>query len=137
MVIMLSPASAFAQWDNVLFPTDNIQPEALGEVTETPVCFNIVNEAGYTTRGTVLTNYFIRPDGVKSRHRSNFRLKPNESTEFCSSGPFYEGRKVDLVLRAVLPIFECRTAITGDIIIKGNFAPDSEEGTKTWAECLE
>ena len=84
--------------------------------------------------GDVATNYFTRPDGIKTNHKSIFRLNSGYKVEFCSSGPFYEGQKLELTLRTLIPIFSCKTAISGNIIIDGRTLP--EGGTETWAECL-
>lgn len=107
----------------------------MGEVTPAPICFNVVNMAPYTVYGSVMTNLYVAEGGTKAHHRSNFRLAEKEQAEFCTSGPFYDGRMVDFTLRTLVPIFSCRTAITGDIVIKGGRKPDG--GTDTWAECLE
>lgn len=106
----------------------------LGEVLDQPQCFNVVNTAPYTVYGSINTNEYKTPDDITARHRSNFRLKTQEQVEFCTSGPFYEGQKVDLTLRTLVPIFSCMTRITGDIVIKG--VRKDEGGTETWAECL-
>ncbi len=108
--------------------------EAFGEVVSSPICFNIKNEADYSVFGRVMSNYFVRADGVKTRHRSTFRLSPGAWREVCTTGPFFEGRQVELVLQTLVPIFDCKTAITGDIIIRGERTSDGT--TKTWAECI-
>ena len=105
-----------------------------GEVVREPVCFNVINKAPYSVMGSFVTNVYTTDDGGKARHRSNFRLESNYKSEFCTYGPFYEGRKLELVLRTLIPIFSCKTAVTGDILIYGRRKP--EGGTDTWAVCL-
>ncbi len=105
-----------------------------GEVVDQPICFNVVNNAPYTVFGTFITNIYTAEDGTKARHRSNFRLEPNFKSEFCTYGPFYEGRKLELVLRTLIPVFSCKTGINGDVMIHGRKKP--EGGTDTWAVCL-
>jgi len=105
-----------------------------GEISDEPICFNVVNTAPYTVYGTFVTNIYVAEGGTKARHRSNFRLKTNFKSEFCTYGPFYEGRKLELVLRTLIPIFSCKTGITGDIVIHGRRKPKG--GADTWAVCL-
>lgn len=118
------------------------------EITQEPICFMVKNTAPYKVYGSFVTDYYTRPDGVRARHTSNFRLDaageidpkegyPTDRAEFCSYGPFYEGRKLELVIRTLVPIFSCKTAVElGEIVIKGMRKEPPESGTKTWAECL-
>lgn len=123
-------AAASALLETPVVPT----PTPEGDVVDQPICFNVINNAPYTVFGTFITNIYTAEDGTKARHRSNFRLEPNFKSEFCTYGPFYEGRKLELVLRTLIPVFSCKTGINGDIIIQGRKKP--EGGTDTWAVCL-
>jgi hypothetical protein len=117
------------------------------ELVAEPLCFLVVNEAPYSVYGSFNTDFYTGPDGAKARHKSNFHLEkagsidrekgyPVDRAEFCSYGPFYPGRKLDLVIRTLIPIFDCRTSIDqGPIVIKGHRKP--EGGTETWAACYE
>lgn len=133
-VILFGDLSAHAQNSDPFLVTEPTQAEAYGEVTSEPVCFNLINTAPYTVYGTIKTNEFMRPDGIKTSHRSNFRLEPEYEAEFCSSGPFFDDRKLEIILRTLVPIFNCKTKITGDIVIHGQ---RTEDGTKTWINCIE
>lgn len=116
------------------------------EIISQPICFNIVNTAEFTVSGSVITDYFTRPDGIRARHRSNFRLQPKgtknpdegfptDRAEFCAAGPFYPGRKLDLQLRTLVPVFSCRTRIDqGDLLVIGK---RTEDGTKMEIKCFE
>lgn len=108
---------------------------AYGEVTSQPICFNLVSEASNNIYGRVMTNYFETADGQRSRHRSNFRLEPGMSHEVCTSGPFFEGRKVEIVIQTFVPVFNCKTGISRDIIFKDE--RNSEGTLKSWAECID
>lgn len=124
-----------------------VVPAQAQDVVSEPVCFILRNEAPYKVYGTFGTDYYINPEGNKARHRSNFRLDepgskhaeegyPTDVAEFCSYGPFYPERKLELVLRTLVPIFSCKTRIDqGEIVIKGYKKP--EGGTETWAECYQ
>ncbi|MCB9990286.1 MAG: hypothetical protein H6867_02765 [Rhodospirillales bacterium] len=132
MMVVLTCAPAYAQDD--LFPVIPVAPAPITEVTPDPQCFNVINKAPYTVFGTISTDYFVRDDGIKARHQSNFRLKNEAYAEFCTTGPYYEGGKIDLTLRSLVPLFSCKTAVTGDIVIHGR--RKAEGGTETWADCL-
>jgi len=130
-------------------PAASNAQQADGEVVSEPICFVIKNEAPYTVYGSVSTNFYTRPDGRKARHRSNFRFEPagsvdeegypNDIAEFCSYGPFYDGRRLEIVLRTLVPIFSCHSRIDqGPLVIKGEYKPEDQGGgTKTWIECYE
>lgn len=117
------------------------------EIVSDPYCFIVKNEAPYKVYGSFVTDYYTRPDGVKAKHRSNFRLEeagavheeegyPLDMAEFCSYGPFYPDKKLELVIRTLVPIFSCITRVDqGPIIIKGQRKP--EGGTDTHALCFE
>ena len=106
-----------------------------GEVDMSPTCFRVINQAPYTVMGSLYTNYYVNKDRQKARHTSNFRMEKGQSQAFCTYGPFYEGRKLELVLRTVLPIFNCKTMVDGTIYLKGQVNEDGT--TKTWAICLD
>ena len=118
----------------------SIPPVFAQNVTELPICTQIINEADYTVRGTILTATadYDDPsdslkDGTSARHTANFKLAPGEKMDVCSQGPFYEGQRLDLQLRTLIPIFECRTALTGPITIQSEIDADGQR--KTWATC--
>ena len=117
------------------------------DIVTDPLCFKVRNEAPYNVYGNFVTDYYTTPEGIQARHRSNFKLeaagskdkdgKPSDAAEFCSYGPFLSGRKLELVLRTLVPIFDCKTKIDqGEIVIKG-FQKPGGDGTTTYAECFE
>jgi len=127
----LAPTAAKAQNENL-------------DISAEPICFTVRNEAPYKSYGSFRTEFFTREDGIRARHTSNFRLeesgavdekgRPADAAEFCSYGPFLSGRKLELTLRTLVPIFSCKTKIDqGEIVIKGFRKPKG--GTETWAEC--
>jgi hypothetical protein len=135
IVILCLSAPAMAQLESPFLPTTPTVPRAFGAISSTPQCFNVVNTAPYTVYGSIHSNFFVRPDGIKTRHKSNFRLAPDDYNEFCTTGPFYDGNKVELVLRSLVPIFTCKTIATGNIIVQGRRLP--EGGTETKALCIQ
>lgn len=119
-----------------------------GEIVSEPLCFMVRNTAEHKVYGNFGTNYYVDPEtGTKARHRSNFRLEPAgsvdeegypaDAAEFCSYGPFFEGRKLELVLKTLFPVFTCYTKIDqGDLVIKSK-RNESDSGYDQWAECFE
>ncbi len=117
------------------------------EILNDPVCFTVRNTANHKVYGNFVTDYYTAEDGTQARHRSNFRLDeagakdpekgfPLDVAEFCSYGPFFEGRQLELVIRTLIPVFSCKTSVEkGEIIIKSERLPD-DSGNKIWAECL-
>lgn len=118
------------------------------EILNDPVCFTVRNTASHKVYGNFVTDYYTAEDGTQARHRSNFRLDeagakdpekgfPLDVAEFCSYGPFFEGRQLELVIRTLIPVFTCKTSVEkGEIIIKSERLPD-DSGNKIWAECLQ
>ncbi len=117
-----------------------------GEITAEPICFEVVNTAPHGVNGRFRTDLYTTPDGTRARHTSNFRLDaagtihetegyPLDRAEFCSYGPFYEGRKLEFVLVTLFPVFSCNTNVeSGPIVIKSR---PIESGNRLWAECFE
>lgn len=118
------------------------------EILNEPICFIVRNTAPHKVYGNFVTDYYTAEDGTQARHRSNFRLDeagakdpekgyPLDVAEFCSYGPFFPERKLELILRTLIPVFSCKTSVEkGEILIKSERLPD-DSGNKIWAECLE
>ncbi len=117
------------------------------DIVQDPICFTIRNTADFTMFGNIATDFYTAPDGTQSRHRSNFRLDKagskdaegydSDRAEFCSYGPFFEDRKLEVVLRTLFPVFSCKTKIDqGEIIVKAKRKAD-DSGVDIWAECFE
>lgn len=96
-------------------------------------CFFVHNNAPYTINGSVLSNYYTNLAGLKGRATSNFRMAPGEKKQFCTNGPYYNGTRIGLVLRTIVPIFSCYTVAQGTIEVMGAF--DKDRKSKTWAVC--
>jgi hypothetical protein len=134
VLCLFCAAPVFAADDAFLPPVENPKPPgAAGPVTANPSCFDVVNQAPYTVFGTVGTNDYTGMDGRTARHRENFRLQPKQQVNFCTTGPFFPGQKLEFVIRTLIPVFSCMTGIDKAIVIHGEKKP--EGGTKTWADC--
>ena len=154
--LILSPSLSCAQepqWEvqdmsSPAQPQQQVGSMPDGDVSEDVHCFLVVNEAPYTVYGSIVTAFFTKPDGSRGRHTSNYRIQkagtvhptkgyPQDMAEFCTSGPFYPGQKVEFVIRTFIPVFTCITRIDqGPITIHGEQL-EGGGGTKTWATCFE
>jgi len=123
-------------------------PAMAQEITAEPICFTIRNEADHRIYGSVSTAYVTNEDGLKIHYDGTFRLEAKgtvdpdtgyekDSTEFCSNGPFYPGRQLEITLRTLIPVFTCKTNVElGDIVIHSEkVIKDGVETRKMWATC--
>jgi hypothetical protein len=105
-----------------------------GLTSPTPHCGIIKNDSDRSMTGSIRTDYYTKDDGSKGHHEATFRLKPGEDQQFCSTGPFYPGYKVGLILRTLAPVFDCKTRLAGTILLKSEKRAD---GTiKIYAICV-
>lgn len=88
-----------------------------GEVTPFKECATLRNAAGQEVMGVIRTDQFIYK-GKLDRHEGNFNLKDDETVTICSTGPFFEGYKVELTIRTIMPLFSCKTRLSGEIVIR-------------------
>jgi len=98
-----------------------------GEILPKPICSALVNRSDVSILGSIVTQKQTIADGTKVAHRDNFKILAGQRKEFCVSGPFFEGRRVEIVLRTVVPLFSCKTKLDKEIFL------DSEavaEGTR-------
>jgi len=111
-------------------------PEPAGAqtgITSSPICSTLYNDAPYTVYGTVLTDAVPTADGQEINHRQVFKLSPGGRSQFCSTGPFYPGGRLEIQLRTLFPIFDCKTKIDREVVIRGRYEDD--DTTKTWIDC--
>ncbi len=132
IVALFFPFSAHAQNENL-------------DIVSEPICFVVRNDAPYGIFGSFITAKYENEEGKKVRHTSNFRFKakgsihessglPADRDEFCSYGPFLKGRKLEMVIKTLIPIYRCKTRIDqGEIIIRGE--RDKQGVASTWIEC--
>ena len=131
LAIFLSPCHANAQ-----------------EITAEPICFNIINDSDQTIYGSVVTDYITRADGQKIHYDGTFRLAPKDTldpktgyrkdfSEFCTKGPFFPGRQLQITLRTLIPVFSCKTSVeANDVVVHSNeVMKDGIKTRKYWATC--
>lgn len=104
-----------------------------GEVLSKPICSWLNNRSKQTILGTMTTAPQTLPDGSSARHRNNFRLSAGERRQFCAAGPFFEGQRVEITLRTLLPLFTCKTKIDREIFLDAK--PGDGGFTKLTATC--
>jgi hypothetical protein len=80
-----------------------------------PVCSYLVNRSNQALLGTLATAPQTVKNGDALSHRENFRLEAGEKKQFCTIGPFYEGQRIELIIRTLIPLFKCRTQIGRDV----------------------
>ena len=107
---------------------------AAGEVSPSPICGVLYNSTSYKVYGTLSTDIAGEKEGMEIRHTESFKIEAGKRMEFCARGPFYEGRRLELSLRTLFPVFSCRTRIDREITISSR--PKSEGGYEYSADCL-
>lgn len=102
-------------------------------ISPRPYCATIKNTAEFMLYVMIRSDYGTNRSGKKQRHESSFRLEPGKDTQVCSTGPFYPGYKVELVIKSLLPVFNCKTRLVGTIPLKVDERPDGTH--KIYAVC--
>ncbi len=103
-----------------------------GEITASPMCAFLVNESGRTVSGSISTDRQRTNSGDMASFRENFTLKDGDKKEICSTGPFFEGQRLELQLGSFVPLFSCKTRIDADVTIRSI----EENGVNNlWASC--
>ena len=117
------------------------------DIVSEPICFQIRNTQDFTMYGTIWTDFYTTPEGTKARHSSAYRLEAAgtkdsdgnfiDRAEYCSFGPFYEGRKLEINIRTLFPVFSCKTRVDqGEILLQAK-RKDDDSGYDYWLSCYE
>lgn len=88
-----------------------------GEIIGEPICTFLVNRSDQVIMGTVLTAPQTLESGDNVRHRQNFKLAAGAKQQICAAGPFYAGRRLEVVIRTLIPLFTCRTTLSQEIYL--------------------
>ena len=94
-----------------------------GEILEKPICNWLTNRSDQTIMGFIATASQKVASGDVVRHRENFRLEAGERKQICAAGPFYEGRRLELTIRTIMPLFSCKTKIDREIFLDAKHDP--------------
>ncbi|MCB1551684.1 MAG: hypothetical protein KDJ26_06770, partial [Alphaproteobacteria bacterium] len=73
-------------------------PAQARDITPFNECATLRNMSDQSIMGVVRTAPFKTTTGNIQRHEAAFRLEADETVEICSTGPFYEGYKVELII---------------------------------------
>lgn len=87
-------------------------------ISPEPLCVQLVNTTNGEVLGHVETTEYHDPEGNLSWHRSNFRLEANGEQEVCSTGPFFEGYRLRVVVKTIMPLYSCLTEMNRVIHIE-------------------
>ena len=109
MILLLLTVPAFAQTS----ATEGKE----GELLPQPLCTYLINRSDQTIIGTISTASQTLPSGDSVKHRSNFKLAAGAREQICAAGPFYEGRRLELVIRTLIPLFSCKTKLDQEIFL--------------------
>ncbi len=101
------------------------------DVTPFKECATIRNAANQQVTGVIKTDAF-KFRGQIRRHEKNFILQDGETVEVCSTGPFYPGYKVELTIRTIMPLFTCKTRLSGEIVLRRK---EIKNFTALYADC--
>lgn len=83
-----------------------------------PYCALIKNETKDEMIVQIRTDYYLRDDGTRDYHETILRIDAGKDREICAKGPFYPDYKVDLILKSLFPLFDCRTKLQGEIPLR-------------------
>jgi hypothetical protein len=85
--------------------------------SDTPLCLILNNTTGAEVLGHIETAEHRDANGKLSWHRSNFRLAAGTEQEVCATGPFFDGYKLRLVLKTLIPLYSCKTEMNRTVNI--------------------
>lgn len=101
-----------------------------GEITRQPICSKITNRSSVSIQGTISLMPQTLANGDLHQFSDNFKLAPKEQREVCASGPFYEGRRLELTIRTLIPLFSCKTSLGKEIFLDMG---EGEDGVKRYS----
>jgi hypothetical protein len=101
------------------------------DVTPFKECATLRNAANQQVTGVIKTDAY-KFQGQIRRHEKNFILQDGETVDVCSTGPFYPGYKVELTIRTIMPLFTCKTRLSGEIVLRRK---EINNFTALYADC--
>lgn len=76
-------------------------------ISEQPLCVTLYNNSENEILGHIETASYTDLENNISQHISGFKIAPMQRQDFCSTGPFFEGYKLRLVLKTSMPLYSC------------------------------
>jgi hypothetical protein len=99
--------------------------------TAEPLCLTIKNDADTEALGHVETDQFLDKNGRVHWHKNTFKLPPGETQDFCGTGPFFNGNKLRVVVKAAVPLYTCKVAVPTTVTLT-KIADPAFPGGITW-----
>ena len=96
------------------FPAQVAQAQVF---SDQPLCLVVYNSTDREVVGHVETDAFYDVTGKLSWHRQNFRLDVQKEERVCSTGPFFKGYKLRVVIKTIMPLYSCKTDMNRKITI--------------------
>lgn len=103
-----------------------------GEILKKPICTWLTNRSEQTIMGFIATASQKVASGDMVAHRENFRLEAGARQQICAAGPFFEGQRLELTIRTIIPLFSCKTKLDREIFLDAKPEPGF---TKLSATC--
>lgn len=121
--IFAAAIPAYAQQDSYIYdPFEHLNG---------PYCSDLVNRSQVKIYGKIRTNSLTRKDGTVVSHEANFAIPPGDKWKVCSEGPFFQGKRIELTIVTLLPVFKCKTKLGVPIFLMAN--PKIDDDGYTWS----
>lgn len=101
-----------------LFNFLSVFPANAQIISPEPLCLVLKNATSDEVLGHVETAEFYDDAGKLSWHKSNFRLRSTEDQTICSTGPFFDGYQLRVVVKTLIPLYSCLTEMNKTITIQ-------------------
>ncbi len=105
--------------------------------TPQPQCADIKNETDGKVFVAIRTDFYAKPDGTRSYYETVLHLDPGKFQQVCAKGPFFPDYKVLLMVKSLLPLFDCKTKMQGTIAVRSRPAKDNPEAHDYYATCVD
>ena len=99
-------------------------------------CALIRNAMSTTASVAIRTDFYTKPDGKRSYFEDILKLDAGKEREVCAKGPFLPEYKVYLTVKSFVPLFDCKTKLQGEIVIRERKSK-SGEGREIYASCAD
>lgn len=137
LALGFGPASGL--WHSHALAQDNplpLDPDYKPTTTSQQVCFTATSKIEHTTYVQVVSNYYQDEQGNWVRHRHNFKIKGGEEYPVCTTGPFFEDRKILIRVKSLIPLLSCYFDLGNGGRTLTFFHKNTQDGVKRlWANC--
>lgn len=120
---------------SVLFLLSFSQAQSQELYSPLPHCALIKNETLDEMIIQIRTDYYLRDDGSRDYYETILRIDAGKDREICAKGPFYPEYKVDLIIKSLFPLFDCKTKLQGEIPVRER--KDGSGSREFYAVCVD